>query len=150
MGFVHVEKGGGRAAIERAEEEATAEAGGSNAALSVKSTTKSRIARRMVRVIVELGQTLLDSGLVPGLHFFTLNLEHSVTTIVHKLGLASSAVLRRRLPWRASASGKRDGEDVRPIFWANRPTSYMKRTEEWESFPSRRWCAHFFPTVLYD
>ena len=92
-----------------------------------------------MRFVVALGQALLRSGRVPGLHFFTLNLEHAVTTIVHKLGLARSAVLQRRLPWRASGSSKRGGEDVRPIFWANRPSSYLKRTEEWASFPRRRW-----------
>lgn len=31
------------------------------------------------------------------------------------------------------------GEDVRPINWANRPKSYLSRTEEWDEFPNGRW-----------
>lgn len=30
-------------------------------------------------------------------------------------------------------------EDVRPIFWANRPQSYINRTESWDEFPNGRW-----------
>jgi hypothetical protein len=32
---------------------------------------------------------------------------------------------RRRLPWRPSTMANREKEDVRPIFWANRPKSYV-------------------------
>jgi methylenetetrahydrofolate reductase (NADPH) len=31
------------------------------------------------------------------------------------------------------------GEDVRPINWANRPKSYLARTEVWDEFPNGRW-----------
>jgi methylenetetrahydrofolate reductase (NADPH) len=30
-------------------------------------------------------------------------------------------------------------EDVRPINWANRPKSYVARTNEWDDFPNGRW-----------
>merc|ERR1719181_2221874 len=30
-------------------------------------------------------------------------------------------------------------EDVRPIFWANRPQSYIRRTQGWEDFPTGRY-----------
>jgi len=30
-------------------------------------------------------------------------------------------------------------EDVRPINWANRPKSYVMRTEDWDEFPNGRW-----------
>lgn len=30
-------------------------------------------------------------------------------------------------------------EDVRPINWANRPKSYIKRTINWDEFPNGRW-----------
>ncbi len=30
-------------------------------------------------------------------------------------------------------------EDVRPINWANRPKSYIKRTVTWDEFPNGRW-----------
>ena len=34
---------------------------------------------------------------------------------------------------------KREKEDVRPIFWANRPKSYVQRTDNWDEFPNGRW-----------
>ena len=49
------------------------------------------------------------------------------------------AASRRRFPWRASTLSNRHDENVRPIFWANRPKSYMARTEAWDEFPNGRW-----------
>lgn len=46
---------------------------------------------------------------------------------------------RRPLPWALSAHPKRREEDVRPIFWATRPKSYIYRTQEWDEFPNGRW-----------
>ena len=46
---------------------------------------------------------------------------------------------RRPLPWALSAHPKRREEDVRPIFWASRPKSYIYRTQEWDEFPNGRW-----------
>ena len=35
---------------------------------------------------------------------------------------------------------RREKEDVRPIYWANRPKSYVMRTEDWDEFPNgSRW-----------
>ena len=34
---------------------------------------------------------------------------------------------------------KRENELVRPIFWSNRPASYITRTKEWDEFPNGRW-----------
>ena len=45
------------------------------------------------------------------------------------LRLDSRNSQRRRLPWRPSTMANREKEDVRPIFWANRPKSYVQRTE---------------------
>eukprot|EP00934_Nitzschia_sp_Nitz4_P005203 Nitzschia sp. Nitz4//scaffold232_size35869//18431//20601//NITZ4_007807-RA/size35869-snap-gene-0.43-mRNA-1//1//CDS//3329543330//5193//frame0 len=45
----------------------------------------------------------------------------------------------RPLPWRPSAMAQRAKEEVRPINWANRPKSYVLRTEEWDEFPNGRW-----------
>ena len=42
----------------------------------------------------------------------------------------------RTLPWRPSAMGQRSKEEVRPINWANRPKSYVMRTEDWDEFPN--------------
>ena len=127
---------------------------------------------------------------IDGLHFYTLNLERSVTRILYMLGTISStktidiantnkenALLSpaefdsgdeskkdgfksslsvspghlgdsylvvnnsrsRQFPWRPSAMESRSKEDVRPIHWANRPKSYISRTEDWDEFPNGRW-----------
>ena len=80
---------------------------------------------------------LLDNG-VPGLHFYTLNLEKTATEIIKGLGLAPKSV-PKPLPWKTSASAKRQKEDVRPIYWSNRPTSYLARTSSWDEGPNGRW-----------
>lgn len=68
---------------------------------------------------VEMCRKLLRGG-VPGLHFYTLNLEVSAPAILHTLGLVKDAqvVPHRELPWNKDSSRK--GEGIRPIFWANR------------------------------
>jgi methylenetetrahydrofolate reductase (NADPH) len=71
------------------------------------------------------------------LHLLTLNLEAPARRLLRDLGLVGpGAPSRRRLPWRPSADEARAFEDVRPIFWANRPASYVERTSSWETFPS--------------
>ena len=52
--------------------------------------------------------------------------------------VGSRVASRRRFPWRASTLANRQNENVRPIFWANRPKSYMARTESWDEFPNGR------------
>ena len=84
-------------------------------------------------------EKLIDEG-APGLHFYTLNLEHSVSEILSSIGLASKSESDRKLPWRQSTEGlRKSSEDVRPIFWSNRPVSYLTRTETWDDFPNGRW-----------
>ena len=47
---------------------------------------------------------------------------------------------KRDLPWRQSSDeDRKSSEDVRPIFWSNRPVSYLARTENWDDFPNGRW-----------
>uniref|UniRef100_A0A673TXI6 Methylenetetrahydrofolate reductase n=2 Tax=Suricata suricatta TaxID=37032 RepID=A0A673TXI6_SURSU len=87
---------------------------------------------------VSLCQELLASGLVPGLHFYTLNREMATTEVLKRLGMWTEDP-RRPLPWAVSAHPKRREEDVRPIFWASRPKSYIYRTQEWDEFPNGRW-----------
>ena len=84
-------------------------------------------------------EKLIDEG-APGLHFYTLNLEYSVSEILSSIGLVSKSESDRKLPWRQSTEGQRkSSEDVRPIFWSNRPVSYLTRTETWDDFPNGRW-----------
>jgi methylenetetrahydrofolate reductase (NADPH) len=89
-----------------------------------------------VELAADMSRALLEQG-SPGLHFYTLNLEKSVTDILETLGfLAPRAV---PLPWKQSQLLQRRAESVRPIFWANRPGSYLHRTQAWDEFPNGRW-----------
>lgn len=54
----------------------------------------------------------------------------------------------RAFPWRGSrANLKGHSEEVRPINWANRPKSYIKRTITWDEFPNGRWGDNRSPAV---
>ncbi|KAF2325618.1 hypothetical protein GH714_031200 [Hevea brasiliensis] len=55
------------------------------------------------------------------------------------LGLIDESKITRSLPWRHPTNVFRAKEDVRPIFWANRPKSYISRTLSWEQYPHGRW-----------
>jgi len=94
-----------------------------------------------VKQCVEMCQELIANG-VRGLHFYTLNMEVSVRRILQDLGLINESHLRRELPWVGARSSPRVGgraEAVRPIFWANRPKSFIARSELWDEFPNGRW-----------
>merc|ERR1719321_1999688 len=90
-----------------------------------------------VQIGIEQCKDLVKNG-TPGLHFYTLNLESSVMRIVQGLGLTPDWTASREMPWKQSADKKRQAEDVRPIFWANRPGSYVRRTVTWDDFPNGR------------
>jgi hypothetical protein len=59
--------------------------------------------------------------------------------ILTNLNLLKDTAARRALPWRARLVSDKTREDVRPIYWANRPRSYMSRTLHWDEFPNGRW-----------
>lgn len=90
-----------------------------------------------IQLAVQMCKKLHDSGFV-GLHFYTLNLERSVTRILQGVGHVR-AKTSGQLPWKQSQVSRRRREDVRPIFWANRPNSYLDRTRHWDEFPNGRW-----------
>merc|ERR1719453_2239661 len=90
-----------------------------------------------VQIGIEQCKELIAKG-TPGLHFYTLNLESSVMRIVQGLGLVPDYTATRSLPWKQSEDKTRKKEDVRPIFWANRPGSYVRRTATWDDFPNGR------------
>ena len=165
-----------------------------------------QIATEMCRQILSSSSSsasALDTDgndIIDGIHFYTLNLERSVTYILNQLGAidivqpttttasanaATSTAINdgshgdtnsttapninhnssnsnpnsnlegtmtssiattvrvtsgRTLPWRPSAIERRHKyEQVRPINWANRPKSYVVRTEDWDEYPNGRW-----------
>lgn len=66
-----------------------------------------------------------------------MNLERSVIEVIKGLGILDA---QRDLPFKKSTSSqKRLKEEVRPIFWAIKPKSYIARTSEWDEFPNGRW-----------
>jgi len=86
---------------------------------------------------------LFISGYAPGIHFYTLNREVASTAILKNLGLWSD--IKKPLPFRLSADPARTDEEVRPIFWTQRPKSYIHRTRHWDEFPNGRWGKHDSP-----
>eukprot|EP01104_Vermistella_antarctica_P000530 TRINITY_DN10687_c0_g1_i1.p1 TRINITY_DN10687_c0_g1~~TRINITY_DN10687_c0_g1_i1.p1 ORF type:complete len:588 (-),score=189.29 TRINITY_DN10687_c0_g1_i1:61-1824(-) len=89
-----------------------------------------------VQLCVKMCKKLLAGG-VKALHFYTLNLEKSVSKIVMRLGLSEDTHLRREMPWRRPSN--REKESVRPVYWKFRPKVYIQRTECWDDFPNGRW-----------
>nr|XP_027095856.1 methylenetetrahydrofolate reductase 2-like [Coffea arabica] len=86
----------------------------------------------------EMCKRILASG-IKTLHLYTLNMEKSALAILMNLGLIEESKISRTLPWRRPTNIYRVKEDVRPIFWANRPKSYISRTIGWEHYPHGRW-----------
>ncbi|KAF9591806.1 hypothetical protein IFM89_007361 [Coptis chinensis] len=86
----------------------------------------------------EMCKKILAHG-IKTLHLYTLNMDKSALAILQNLGLIDEAKISRTLPWRRPTNIFRLKEDVRPIFWANRPKSYLSRTIGWDQFPHGRW-----------
>ena len=114
-------------------------------ALEPIKTDDEKVRAYGVELGAEMCRKLIAMG-SPGLHFYTLNLESSVTEILEKMELLDDCRTRRPMPWRASTVDSRKNEDVRPIFWSNRPKSYLARTMTWDDFPNGRWGDSFSPT----
>ncbi|CAI2359750.1 unnamed protein product [Moneuplotes crassus] len=95
----------------------------------------SKVKEFGVDLTVEMCQELMEKG-VKFLHFYTLNLEKSVVDTVMKLGIMKK---KKSLPWKKPSFKDRSEESVRPIFWANKPKSYIARTKDWDEFPNGRW-----------
>ncbi|KAD3069105.1 hypothetical protein E3N88_36985 [Mikania micrantha] len=91
-----------------------------------------------VQLGTEMCKKIMASG-IKTLHLYTLNMEKSALGILTNLGLIEESKISRPLPWRRPTNLFRLKEDVRPIFWANRPKSYITRTTGWEQYPHGRW-----------
>ena len=93
-----------------------------------------------VQQCTEMLMELINSRSTMGIHFYTLNRELAVVAILKNLTLWSPVPRRDELPWKTTAHGLRaQQETVRPIFWAQRPKSYVSRTQSWNDFPNGRW-----------
>ncbi len=101
-----------------------------------------------IELITDLCRTLIEGG-VEGIHFYTMNLEKRVRRILDELQLVPSES-KREMPWRRSANERRWTEEVRPIFWANRPKSYLAQTMKWEHYPRGRWGDFELPPFKKD
>lgn len=91
-----------------------------------------------IRLCVQMCKYLVQNG-TRGFHFYTLNLEKSVLDVLQDLDLLRCESIQKPLPWKATANARRQKEGVRPIFWSNRPKSYVCRTSTWDDFPNGRW-----------
>ena len=70
------------------------------------------------------------------IHFYTMNLERSVIEMINGLGICDK---HKDLPFKKPSFKSRQKEEVRPIFWAIKPKSYIARTRDWDEFPNGRW-----------
>jgi len=86
---------------------------------------------------VEMSKELFAMG-CRGVHFYTLNLEKCVTEVLVSCGFARQPS-KRVVPWVMARTAGGGEEAVRPIYWANRPQSYVDRTAHWDEFPNGRW-----------
>lgn len=93
-----------------------------------------------VNLAIEMCNKMRENG-QRGFHFYTLNLERSTRNILEGLGFVAARESVKKLPWNPSLAPSRERENVRPIFWQNRPRSYISRTTGWEAdeFPNGRW-----------
>jgi methylenetetrahydrofolate reductase (NADPH) len=91
-----------------------------------------------IKFAIDMCNRLKKCG-VSGFHFYTLNLEKSVRLILEGLEFVAPIDQVKPLPWPSSLAKNRTKETVRPIFWRNRPRSYILRTEAWDEFPNGRW-----------
>lgn len=93
------------------------------------------------QLVADMCRKLLNSGKIHHLHFYTMNLAQATRMILEELKLTPSEEmpLYKPLPWRQSLGLRRRTEDVRPIFWRNRHTSYIARTQTWDEYPNGRW-----------
>jgi len=91
-----------------------------------------------VQLVTDMCKRLIDAG-APGIHLYTLNQETHVIKILEALGMLEDVAARRAMPWRQRIDPAKSAEDVRPVYWANRPRSYMARTLGWAQYPNGRW-----------
>uniref|UniRef100_A0A914W6R0 methylenetetrahydrofolate reductase (NADPH) n=1 Tax=Plectus sambesii TaxID=2011161 RepID=A0A914W6R0_9BILA len=92
-----------------------------------------------IHLATQLCRNLLNKKTAPSVHIYTMNRESACREILQNLGLWQQTSIRA-LPWVPHGGHHpiRCREDVRPIFWAARPKSYIYRTKDWDEFPNGR------------
>ncbi|KAK4387854.1 putative methylenetetrahydrofolate reductase [Sesamum angolense] len=108
------------------------------AALEAIKDNEEAVRAYGIHLGTEMCKKIMASG-IRTLHLYTLNMEKSALAILMNLGLIEESKISRPLPWRRPTNVFRVKENVRPIFWANRPKSYISRTVGWEQYPHDRW-----------
>ena len=91
-------------------------------------------------LVADMCRKIIAAG-IPHLHFYTMNLAQATRMVLEELDWmpTPNRPVKSALPWKQSLGFGRREEDVRPIFWANRNKSYVRRTQEWDEFPNGRW-----------
>merc|ERR1719174_422137 len=105
-------------------------------ALELIKDNEAAVKEYGIELAVQMSRELMEGG-CPGLHLYTLNLEKTATAICEKLGLVDENSKNREYPFNRS-TGTRGVESTRPIFWAQRPKSYVERTQCWNELPDGR------------
>jgi methylenetetrahydrofolate reductase (NADPH) len=68
---------------------------------------------------------------------YSLNQDKAVLAILERLELLDTKAPLRPLPFRPRTRAPM--EAVRPVYWQNRPKSYVQRTSSWSTFPETSW-----------
>jgi methylenetetrahydrofolate reductase (NADPH) len=68
---------------------------------------------------------------------YSLNQDRSVLEILNRLGLLDITTPKRSLPFRPCT--RIPTEAVRPVYWQQRPKSYVQRTSGWQTLPQAAW-----------
>ena len=78
----------------------------------------------------------LLAGGTPGLHMYSLNLEPTVLGILQAIGMIPTTPKPRAMPWSLVPAGTpRAAEGVRPVCWAQRARSWVRRTARSAAYP---------------
>lgn len=103
---------------------------------------EEKVKQMGIKYAINLVNELMNKN-VKGFHFYTMNLEVSVSTIVKELGILREKE-KKEFPWKPRKQNSdvvdvKKQETVRPIFWANNEKSYISKTFYWDEFPNGIW-----------
>ena len=99
--------------------------------------------------MTQMVKQLFRNG-VRGIYVYSMNLETPVARLIEGTALATRVRTDPSAPVPAHWRNQRTEEEVRPIFWAGRPNSYLARTAQWDEFPNGRWSSEKSPAFRND